>query len=74
MFLLVFLAIGALVGGGILIIFPSVELLGTPLSMLETSPFHNFLILGIILFTFIGIASRNSLSIQKNKLFSKCSF
>ena len=54
-FLLSFLALGALGGGGLLIIDPSGELLGTPLSMLDTSPFNDFLIPGIILFIVFGV-------------------
>ena len=54
-FLLGFLSLGALVGGGLLIIDPSGRLLGTPLSMLDTSPFSNFLIPAILLFFVIGI-------------------
>ena len=54
-FLLVFLGVGAIYGGGLLIISPSGKLLGTPLSILETSPFKDFLIPGVLLFTVIGI-------------------
>ena len=53
--LLGFLGIGAIGGGGALIISPTGELLGTPLSMLEQSPFNSFLIPGIILFTVLGL-------------------
>ena len=49
------LAIGALYGGGAMIISPAGELLGLPLSMLESSPFNDFLIPGIILFVVLGI-------------------
>lgn len=54
-FLLIFLGIGALYGGGLLIISPSGELLGAPLSILEASPFTDFLIPGILLFSVIGV-------------------
>jgi hypothetical protein len=54
--LLAFLGIGALFGGGALIISPSGELLGMPLSMIKDSPFSNFLIPAIFLFTFLGLS------------------
>ena len=55
LFVLVFLGLGAVFGGGVLIISPSGELIGMPLSMLDYSPFNNFLIPGIILFTILGV-------------------
>ena len=54
--LLAFLGVGAMFGGGVLIISPSGELLGMPLSMIKDSPFPNFLIPAIFLFTFLGLA------------------
>lgn len=54
--LLGFLGLSAIGGGGALIISPSGKLLGgLPLSILKDSPFSNFLIPGIILFTILGI-------------------
>lgn len=53
--LLAFLGIGAVFGGAVLIISPSGELIGMPLSLLGTSPFHTFLIPGIILFFVLGL-------------------
>ena len=53
--LLVFLGIGAIGGGAVFIISPSGKLMGMPLSMLNKSPFDNFLIPGIILFSVLGI-------------------
>jgi magnesium-transporting ATPase (P-type) len=54
--LLAFLGIGAIGGGGALIISPSGKLLGgIPLSLLKNSPFNDFLIPGIILFFVLGI-------------------
>lgn len=53
--LLALLGSGAIFGGGVLIISPSGKLFGMPLSMLENSPFHNFLIPGIILFSVLGL-------------------
>ena len=54
--LLAFLGLSAIGGGGALIISPSGKLLGgLPLSILERSPFNNFLIPGIILFVVLGL-------------------
>lgn len=47
--------IGAVVCGVIFVLFPSGQVLGIPLSLLEGSPFSNFLISGIILFLVNGI-------------------
>src|ERR1700730_7443229 len=52
----VFLGIGALFGGGALTLAPDGHLLGMPTSLLAGSPFSSFLVPGIILFTFVGIA------------------
>ena len=54
--LLAFLGVGAMFGGGALIISPSGELLGMPLSMIKESPFSNFLIPAIFLFVVLGLA------------------
>jgi hypothetical protein len=56
LFLLAFLGVGALFGGGVLIIFPSGKLFEMPLNLLQNSPFHDFLFPGIILFTVLGLA------------------
>ena len=54
--LLGFLGLSAFGGGATLIISPSGKLLGgLPLSLLENSPFDNFLIPGIILFLVLGV-------------------
>ncbi len=53
--LLGFLALGALGGGVVLIISPTGELIGIPLTELKNSPFNNFLIPGIILFSVLGL-------------------
>lgn len=53
--LLALLSIGALFGGGALIISPGGELLRMPKSNLGSSPFRDFLIPGIILFTILGL-------------------
>jgi hypothetical protein len=54
--LLAFLGVGALFGGGALILSPSGELIKMPLSMIKNSPFHNFLIPAIFLFVVLGLA------------------
>lgn len=55
--LLLFLGLGAIGGGAFLIISPSGKLIGgLPLSVLEHSPFTDFLIPGIILFLILGVA------------------
>lgn len=54
-FLLFFLGIGAFYGGGAFILDPSGNLLQMPLEALESSPFNNFLIPGIVLFLVLGV-------------------
>jgi hypothetical protein len=54
-FLLGFLGLGALGGGGVLILSPSGEMIGMPLKMIQSSPFSSFLIPGIILFVVLGL-------------------
>ena len=53
--LLGLLVVGAIFGGGALIISPTGELLKMPLSNLGSSPFKDFLVPGIILFSILGI-------------------
>jgi hypothetical protein len=53
--LLVFLSIGALYGGGSMILSPDGSLLQMDGGWIEKTPFSSFLIPGIILFTFLGI-------------------
>jgi len=54
--LLLLLGLGAIGGGALLIISPSGKLLnGLPLSILDHSPFNDFLIPGVILFFVLGI-------------------
>jgi len=55
LFLLLFLLLGALSGGIALVINPSGGLLQMPITILENSPFNNFLIPGLILFTVLGL-------------------
>ncbi|MBC8085347.1 MAG: hypothetical protein H7Z21_19285 [Hymenobacter sp.] len=54
--LLGFLGVGALGGGGALTVSPSGRLLGMPLVLLAHSPFSDFLVPGLILFTVLGVA------------------
>jgi hypothetical protein len=54
--LLAFLGLGALFGGGDLILSPSGELIHMPISMIKDSPFPNFLIPAIFLFTVLGLS------------------
>ena len=49
------LSLGAIGGGIILIISPTGELLGLPLSEFKNIPFNSFLIPGTILFSVLGI-------------------
>jgi hypothetical protein len=56
MILEIFLGIGALFGGIQFILAPDGHLLGVPLSMLAGTPFHSFLVPGLLLFTFVGVA------------------
>ena len=53
--LILLLSLGALLGGGVLTAWPSGRVSGMPLSMLEHSPFPNFLIPGLFLLIFFGI-------------------
>lgn len=53
--LLGFLGLGAIAGGGLLVLSPTGELLEMPVSMLEKSPFNDFFVPGIILFLVLGL-------------------
>jgi hypothetical protein len=50
------LGVGALFGGGALILAPDGHLLGMPTKLLAGSPFTSFLVPGIVLFTAVGLA------------------
>jgi hypothetical protein len=52
-----FLGVSALTGGGMLILDPSGESLSISLSYLDGSPFSNYLVPGLILFTVFGVGS-----------------
>ena len=51
----ILLGIGALFGGGQFILAPDGHLIGVPLKMLAGTPFHSFLVPGLVLFTFLGV-------------------
>ena len=51
----ILLGIGAVGGGSMFILAPDGHLLGMPLKMLEGTPFHSFLVPGLLLFTFVGV-------------------
>jgi len=55
--LLFFNGVSACLGGGALISDPNGRSIEMPLDMLKYSPFHNFLIPGLILFFELGIGS-----------------
>lgn len=50
-----FLGVGALFGGGAMVIDPSGDMIRIPTSMLIRSPFSDFLIPGILLFVIFGV-------------------
>src|SRR5581483_1341959 len=51
----VFIGLGALAGGGLLMLSPDGRLLGMRLSVLDGTPFKDFLVPGLVLFTAIGV-------------------
>jgi hypothetical protein len=51
----VLLAIGALIGGGAFLLVPDGHLIKMPINHLANSPFTDFFIPGLFLFTFLGI-------------------
>ena len=55
LFLLLFQALSGLVGGFGLILNPGGEVIQMPVSLLDTSPFNNFFIPGLILFSLMGV-------------------
>ena len=55
MILLGFLSVGAIGGGGVLIISPTGEMMELPLSNFKNMPFDSYLIPGIILFSVLGV-------------------
>lgn len=57
MLLLAFNGLGAIYGGTLLIADPSGKLIQMPMEVLNRTPFHDFLIPGIVLFNLIGVFS-----------------
>ncbi len=55
--LLLFNGLSALFGGSVLVAGPDGSIIGLPLSLLSTTPFTDFLVPGLILFTVLGIGS-----------------
>ena len=51
----IFLGIGAVAGGGQFLLAPDGHLLGMSARNLAGTPFHSFLVPGLLLFTFVGI-------------------
>ncbi|MBJ7613112.1 MAG: hypothetical protein DLM67_23065 [Candidatus Nephthysia bennettiae] len=52
----IFLGIGALFGGGAFLLGPDGHLLGMTTKTLSGSPFGSYLVPGILLFVFVGVA------------------
>jgi hypothetical protein len=52
----IFLGIGALFGGSVLLLAPDGHLLGMTTKTLAGSPFQSYLVPGILLFLFVGVA------------------
>lgn len=52
-----FIGLSAVIGGALLMLEPSGRLLNLPLELLAPSPFADYLIPGVILFTIIGLDS-----------------
>jgi len=63
-----FIALGAVIYGLMLIIYPTGEQIGIPLELLAESPFDNYVIPGILLFLFNGVGNITGLilSFKKN--------
>ena len=55
--LLLFNGLSALFGGSVLVAAPDGSILGMPLSLLASTPFTDFLLPGLILFTVLGLGS-----------------
>ena len=53
--LLLFLSVGALAGGGALVAAPDGSALRVPVALLAGTPFPDYLVPGVLLFTFVGI-------------------
>jgi hypothetical protein len=51
----IFVGLGALFGGGQFIVAPDGHLLGMTVNTLAGTPFHSFLVPGLLLFSFVGV-------------------
>lgn len=65
----VFIGFGAVACGLLLVVYPSGNKIGLPLELLSNSPFENYLIPGLLLFSVNGVGNVFSsiLSFRKNK-------
>jgi hypothetical protein len=52
-----FIGVGAVAGGLLLVVDPSGAMLGTPIELLDRTPFTTFLVPGIVLFVVNGLGS-----------------
>src|SRR6202158_1510068 len=68
MVLEILLGIGAVGGGSLFILAPVGHLMGLPLKMLAGTPFHSFLVPGLLLFTFVGVAPIVAAAITARRL------
>jgi len=68
MVLEILLGIGAVGGGSLFILAPDGHLMGLPLKMLAGTPFHSFLVPGLLLFTFVGVAPIVAAAITARRL------
>src|ERR1700687_5286642 len=68
MVLEILLGIGAVGGGSLFILAPVGHLMGLPLKMLAGTPFHSFLVPGLLLFTFVGVAPFVAAAITARRL------
>ena len=64
----IFLGIGALFGGGVFLLAPDGHLLGMTTRTLAGSPFRSYLVPGIILFVFVGVAPLLAAAITVRRL------
>ena len=68
MVLEILLGIGAVGGGSLFILAPDGHLMGLPLKMLTGTPFRSFLVPGLLLFTFVGVAPMVAAAITARRL------
>lgn len=68
LFVLLFTGVGALAGGFLLIIDPTGKAMGFSLKLLHGSPFSNYLIPGLLLFTVIDLGSLAAVFMMRKKM------